>query len=150
MTATRQTGVIMIDTTTALAEWTVTGLNHHSETLLFRLPHHRQPDCLSCSFACRTAPSTSFYSRPTSSSSPLTRCSSFKDSRLPSTHPPVSITISRSPAPGNIHSFTLIPRITFQAQGIDQGKRSEEGTRTTASTCCSETRTLDTIEKGRR
>ena len=96
----------MIDTTTALAEWTVTGLNHHSETILFRLPHHRQPDCLSCSFARRTAPSTSFYGWPTpsSSSSPPTRCSSFENIRLPSTHPPVSITISRPPVPWKIHS----------------------------------------------
>jgi len=96
----------MIDTTTTLAEWTVTGLNHHSQTPLFRLCRHRQPNCFSSSFARSTAPSASFYSRPMASSPPAppdARLS--KDSRLPSTHPPPSITISRPPAPGNIHSL---------------------------------------------
>ena len=38
MSDTRQTGAIMIDTTTALAEWTVTGLNHQSDPLVSPLP----------------------------------------------------------------------------------------------------------------
>ncbi|KIJ99067.1 hypothetical protein K443DRAFT_624887 [Laccaria amethystina LaAM-08-1] len=70
MTATRRTGVIMIATATAFAEWTATGLNRHSQTLLFRLSRHRQPNCLSSSFALPTASSTSLYSWPAASSNP--------------------------------------------------------------------------------
>ena len=140
----------MIDTTTALAEWTVTGLNHHSETLLFRLPHHRWPDCLSCSFARRTAPSTSFYSWPTpsSSSSPPTRCSSSKKHKT-SIYSSTCLYYNQ-PSPSTMeYSFSLVLGITSQTQAIDQKKRSEEGTRTTAGTCCWK-RELVTIENGRR
>lgn len=80
---------------------------------------------------------------------PPTRCSSSKRLET-SIYTSTCVCYNQSSPSTREYLVTLIPRITSQTQGIDRGRRSEEGTRTTASTCCLQTRTHDTIEKGRR